>query len=108
MKRVLIFIAVIVFAACSKENQKLLSDKDNIYGKWYSDNPSVWIIDISKTDITYTNGAKKSIISIDDTAIWYRLPEPPGFTHILYSLSDNGDTLKMGRLIPAIYKKFRL
>ena len=77
MKKLLILLVTIIFVACNKENvnPNRVSDEKNIYGKWYVNNPSVWVMNISTTRITYTNGVVKEIISIDDTAVWKRIQE---------------------------------
>lgn len=97
MKKLLILLVTIIFVACNKENvnPNRFSDEKNIYGKWYVNNPSVWVMNISTTRITYTNGAVKEIISIDDTAVWIKNPGTyPGYVHWVYRLSIDGDTLE--------------
>lgn len=103
MKNILLIsTTVILYLACTKEDSNTRINNENtppkkqLMGKWYSNNPSVWVREFTPTQmIVNPGGAIKKIVGLNDSIIYFEnLGTYPGYTETPYKI--NGDTLRMG------------
>lgn len=98
-KRIFIInLILITIFSCTKENMRIsnYSSKELLMGKWYFDNPSIWVRQFTPTQmITNPGGSIKKIVGINDSIIYFeKLGYYPPYTEQPYTINE--DTLRMG------------
>lgn len=108
-KLLIAILILITVSSCTKENMRLSNDskspKEQLMGKWYLDNPSLWVLQFTPTEMTRNpGGATKKIVGLNDSIIYFeKLYYYPGYIEAPYKI--NGDTLWLDGVV--FYLRFK-
>lgn len=99
-KLLIAILILITVCSCTKENMRLANEgkspKEQLMGKWYLDNPSLWVYEFTPTErISNIGNIKTKIVGLTDSTIYFeKLGSYPPYSIANYKI--NGDTLRMG------------
>lgn len=108
MKKIIILFFIIgLLSSCKKEEISInLSPKEQLMGKWYIDDPNLWVYEFTPNErIVNISFYRTKIVGLTDSTIYFdKLGSYPPYEIIPYKI--NKDTLKMGGNIKFIkFKK---